>query len=175
MRIRPSYLVVASAILAAVGSYNFASGSAPQAPGQAASVAPLTRQAAAPAATVVATAPYQITADASCTTTVCRAFFPLVAANRRLDIKFVSCTATGNNTTLQLFTAYLGINNALFTTPRHALTWNVRDAGSTRSGEISQPVVFTVSGNQRPNVGFTHTGPVLGVECSISGDLVFLS
>ena len=157
-------LIVASVALAAVVATLFP---------QATTFAALTSQNAAPAAVVVATTPYQLTAEVICGGG-CRASYPLVAENRRLDIKFVSCTANGTNA-LQLAFAFLGLNDALLTKPRHSLEWNVHDFGSIRVGEISQPVVFTVSANQRPSVTFSHTGPAPSAECTISGDLVFLS
>ena len=128
-----------------------------------------------PGAGVISAVPYVITAQGTCPSNPCTVQFPLVAAKRRVDIQFVSCTIFAG-TPLDLGFAFLGINDAApLTSIHHALQWSIRDSGGNPVGEISQPVLLSVSANQRPNIAINYAAAITPVTtCTISGDLVFL-
>ena len=122
--------------------------------------------------------PYKFTSTLVCDASTCTAFFPLIGANRRLDVQFVSCLlARDQSATLadKIGTAAIGTNDA-FAFPRLVMLWNFRSALSLHLAEISQPVVLSVIANQRPSIKFIHaTSGLQAADCSISGELVFLS
>jgi hypothetical protein len=106
----------------------------------------------------------------------CRAVFNVVAANRRLDLEFVSCFLQRPSVLDDPNkAAFLGINNAL-TGVRHTLVWEERQAGSLRLTIVSQPVQLTVRTNERPDIAIPFTGLVPGAtgDCTISGKIVVL-
>jgi hypothetical protein len=106
----------------------------------------------------------------------CRATFNVVAANRRLDIEFVSCFLQRPTAiTEPNKAAFLGINNALVFL-RHTLVWEDRQAGNLRLTIVSQPVQLTVRTNQRPDIAIPFTVAVPGAtgDCTISGKIVVL-
>lgn len=143
--------------------------------GQASTFAALSPQSTVPAGGVISAVPYVIVAQGNCASLPCRVQFPLVAAKRRVDIQFVSCTIFADNS-LDLGFAFLGINDAApLTSTHHALQWSIRDSGGSPVGEISQPVLLSVSANQRPSIAINYTAASTPVTtCTISGDLVFL-
>jgi hypothetical protein len=132
--------------------------------------------AAVPAATVIASIPYQVTGatNASCSanSSACTFFFPLIGANRRLDIQFVSCRLVGVG--LQVGDAVLGIGDAS-QVPSHFLNGSDHASGNNTFFVISQPVVFSIPADKRPNIKiFYATTTLLSQRCSISGVLQFL-
>jgi hypothetical protein len=134
-----------------------------------------TGQSAGPVATVGAE-PYSLHASAVCSAGVCRLDYPRIAMDRRFDIQFVSCFAMGNQSDFGFGIAFLAINDAFATNnDRHVVLWNVRKSFGSTVGEISQPIVLTVSAGQRAEIGFTVDGAATAdSQCTLSGELVFL-
>jgi hypothetical protein len=132
---------------------------------------------AAPAATVVATAPFFVTAITQCTgigQIACRATFPLIAANRRLQIKFVSCFETAGPTpAMSLGIAFLGIDDAL-ALPHHSLPWATREAFGQPIGEIYEATDLTIEAGHRASIAYAAAGNLITHKCTISGELQFL-
>jgi len=126
----------------------------------------------AEAATETARIPWQSTGTTVCDTN-CKVNFPKVATNKRLDLQFVSCiSGFGNEFVVQ---STLGIDNAS-TGVRHWLLWRFRDTiGTSVLGEISQPVVFSIPADHRPQI-YIELGGVnaSALQCTLSGELVFL-
>jgi hypothetical protein len=101
----------------------------------------------------------------------CRIYFPQVAANRLLDIQFVSCVITTNEGVL-VNPISLGIND-YFSPTRHQLVAFKRE-GTAVLYEVSQPMVFSIAAGQRPQIGFSHFGSINLAVCTLSGELIFL-
>ena len=108
--------------------------------------------------------------------------FSEVAANRRLDVQFVSCGIREPSADIVPLSAFLGVNNALSSsTRRHLLQWVrfTHPGGSVHalSYDISQPIVMSFNEGERPQVAFTRlgTGSLTFIPCSLSGELVFLN
>ena len=120
--------------------------------------------------------PYGRRASAVCSAGVCRVDYPRIAVGRRLDIRFVSCFATSDQPGFGLGIPFLGVNDAFAaTSERHVILWNVRTSFGATVGEISQPIVMTVSAGQRAEIGFAVDGAsTADSQCTITGDLVFL-
>ena len=132
---------------------------------------------AAPAATVVATVPFLVTAVTQCTgigQIACRATFPLIAANRRLQVKFVSCFETAGPTpAMSLGIAFLGVDDAL-ALPHHSLPWATREAFGQPIGEIYEATDLTIEAGHRASIAYAAAGNLITHQCTISGELQFL-
>ena len=139
----------------------------------AASAAPPAR-----AATEVARIPWYASGSVAFVNSYFRYFFPLIAANRRLDIQFVSCSARFGAADGAPSETFLGVNDAADgTLRRHVLSWSSRAVGSGFHSTISQPVVFAVHAGERPQIAFqiySGGGTVNLSICALSGELVFL-
>lgn len=111
--------------------------------------------------------------DCSGTPIKCRATFGEVDANKRLTITFVSCFLQGNQEVELPKAAFLGINNALSDDQfRHALIWEIRDAGNLSIILVSQPVLVQVGAGKRPDIAIPFIGESApNGNCSISGEL----
>lgn len=125
------------------------------------------------AQTEVARAPWQLTGGRACASGTCRFYFPLVAANRRLDLQFVSCFVAGPGLEPSVF--FLGVDDAFAQGVRHSLVPLERTYNSEALFEVSQPIVFSVAAGHRPQIAFLYTGsPTAGSQCTLSGEQVFL-
>ena len=103
-----------------------------------------------------------------------RYFFPQIAANRRLEIQFVSCALSGTGDVYPLVTR-LAANDAFSASARRInLAWSQREGGSYHFFEIAHPVVFTINAGERAQIGFDTSGSLSFYGCSLSGELVFL-
>jgi hypothetical protein len=169
-----SLLVMMPALLGASLSSAAPSDRAAGSSGSSAAVSP---GAASPSATIVATVPYLLTATTQCTGVgqiAYRATFPLITANRRLDIKFVSCFETAGPTPpFSLGIAFLGIDDAL-ALPHHSLPWATRVAFGQPIGEIYESTDLTIEAGHRASIAYAAAGNLLTHQCTISGELQFL-
>lgn len=122
------------------------------------------------------TEPYWRRASAVCSAGVCRVDYPRIAVGRRLDIQFVSCFATSDQPGFGLGIPFLGVNDAFAANgERHVILWNVRTSFGSTVGEISQPILMTVSAGQRAEIGFALDGAsTADSQCTITGELLFL-
>jgi hypothetical protein len=128
-----------------------------------------------PAEAVETSTPHQLRRTRNCTAVnICRFQFGAVAAGRRFDIKYVSCTVYGPDP-LTLGFAYAGIQDYQ-TQFRHYLLWGKDvSTGGFRFGQISQPIVYSVKAGQTPEIAVVLVGSATFSECAISGDLVKLN
>lgn len=132
-------------------------------------------------AAIIATAPYQLRAPGTCADGTCTINYPFVAANRRLDIDFVSCAFVTTKLGAELSVASIGIDDASSpTTTTQILLWNIRTAFGDTIGEISQPVPLTITATHRPQIKFDYLIPIgpgfaqTTAQCTIAGDMLFL-
>ena len=125
------------------------------------------------AQTEVARTPWQVTGGKICASGTCRVYFPLVAANRRLDLQFVSCFVAGPGLEPSVF--FLGVDDALALGVKHTLVPFERTYNSEALFEVSQPIVFSIAAGHRPQIAFFYSGSATGgSSCSLSGEQVFL-
>ena len=140
----------------------------------------ITAAAAPPAraATEVARIPWYASGSLAFVNSYFRYSFPLIAANRRLDVQFVSCSGRFEASDGAPSETFLGVNDAADATlRRHVLNWSSRAVGSAFYSTISQPVVFAVYAGERPQIAFqiyAGGGTVNLSTCALSGELVFL-
>jgi hypothetical protein len=101
---------------------------------------------------------------------LCTVFFPLVPAGKRFDVQFVSCEVGGNN--LEVARSQLGVTNG-FAFPYHYLAGTAHPYAGGTQYVISQPVIFSVPGNKRPNIKIQFFATLIShAICALSGQLV---
>ena len=100
----------------------------------------------------------------------CTVFFPLVPAGKRFEVQFVSCNVEG--TDLEVYISTLGVTDAS-AYPFHYLSGTPHPFESSNAYTISQPVLFSVPGNKRPNIKLTYRATaIFNARCALSGQLV---
>lgn len=120
----------------------------------------------------IARVPWQAAGAPVCAMQLCRVYFPEVAASRRLDLQFVSCSVSGD-AGLQVGVLLIAIDNAL-SGVRLYLSWAERTYFASPQFVSAQPIDFTISAGHRPQIGFSYGGDFDVAQCTLTGDLVFL-
>ena len=141
--------------------------------GRLAAVAFALAGAASASAAEVARVPwYAVGANACSVGSPCVIYFPLVPANRRLDLQYVSC-GSGFDEIGSAPWAYLGIDDASL--GPIVLPWNYQTTDTSAVvGVVSEIIVFSVSAGHRPQIRIYHGGTLTATRCTLTGELVFL-